>query len=299
MRYQFIQAHQKRWRVALMCRVLQVSVSGFYEWRGRPESNRAKEDKVLLEQIKMFHCGSRATYGAPRIHKDLKKVGRHHGRKRVAKLMRQAGIRGMCKGKFKTTTKSKHSRPVAENLLNQNFQADSVNQKWVSDISYILTFEGWLYLAVIIDLYSRRVVGWAMGDRLTDDLTIQALKMAILRRCATRKPDLSKLVFHSDRGSQYASREFKAQLTKHHITQSMSGKGNCFDNAVAESFFATLKTEEVFPNSHTYLTREIAKTSLFSYMEGFYNRTRRHSTLGFLSPLDFETIHVQNARRVA
>lgn len=283
----------------MMGRVLQVSVSGFYEWRGRPESKRAKEDKVLLEQIKMFHCGSRATYGSPRIHKDLKKVGRHHGRKRVAKLMRRAGIRGICKGKFKTTTKSKHSRRVAENLLRQNFQADSVNQKWVSDITYVLTFEGWLYLAVVIDLYSRRVVGWAMGDRLTDDLTIQALRMAIHRRCMTQKAELSRLVFHSDRGSQYASNEFRAELKKHHITQSMSGKGNCFDNAVAESFFATLKTEEVVPNNHTYLSREMAKTSIFSYMEGFYNRTRKHSTLGYLSPLDFEASYMQNHRSVA
>jgi transposase InsO family protein len=298
-RYQFIQAHQQRWSVALMCKVLEVSSSGYYEWRRRPESKRKVEDRKLVEQIRVFHCGSRATYGSPRIHRDLKKAGYHTGKKRVARLMRQEGIQGKCKAKYKITTKSKDSRPVAPNLLKQEFQADSINQKWVSDITYILTQEGWLYLAVVLDLYSRRVVGWAMSARLTDDLTIRALKMAIYRRTLITKPDLSQLIFHSDRGSQYASYNFRAELHQHNITQSMSGKGNCFDNAVAESFFATLKTEEVIPNGHTYLTRQIAMTSLFSYMEGFYNRTRRHSTLGYLSPLDFEAKEVQNHRRVA
>jgi transposase InsO family protein len=279
--------------------MLEVSRSGFYEWLGRPESNRKVEDRKLVEQIKMFHCGSRATYGSPRIHRDLREAGYRIGKKRVARLMRQEGIRGKCKAKYKTTTKSNPSRPVESNVLKQDFVADTLDHKWVSDITYILTQEGWLYLAVVLDLYSRRVVGWAMSDRLADDLTIQALKMAILRRTTISKPDLSNLIFHSDRGSQYASHAFRAELHKCNITQSMSAKGNCFDNAVAESFFATLKTEEALPNAHTYVSRQIAMASLFSYIEGFYNRTRRHSTLGYLSPLDFEARQVQNDRRVA
>lgn len=299
MRYQFIKTNHKSWGVALMCRVLQVSCSGFYEWRRRPESKRKIEDGKLLEQIKVFHCGSRATYGAPRIHRDLKKAGYNSARKRVARIMREAAIRGKCKRKFKTTTKSKDSRPVSPNLLKQDFKADTPNHKWVSDITYILTYEGWLYLAVVLDLYSKMVVGWAMSERLTDDLTIRAFKMAINRRAIITKPNLEGLIFHSDRGSQYASHQFRAQLKKYQITQSMSGKGNCYDNAVAESFFATLKTEEVIPNSHIYLTRQLAISSLFSYIEGFYNRARRHSALGYLSPLDFEATNHHHERRVA
>jgi len=208
--------------------------------------------------------------------------------------MRQEGIVGKCKRRFRTTTQSKHTRLVAENHLQQEFQATAPNQKWTSDLTCIWTREGWLYLAVILDLYSRAVVGWAISDRMTDDLSLDALKMALRRR---EPPIQNHLLFHSDQGSQYASNDFRAELANYQITQSMSRTGNCCDNAPTESFFATLKTEEVYPS--TYQTRQQAKTAIFSYIEGFYNRTRRHSALGYLSPLDFEHLHQQTIPRVA
>jgi len=248
----------------------------------------------------MFHCGSRMTYGAPRIHRDLKAAGEKVSPKRVARLMKEQGLRGKCKRKFKVTTQQNPKRSVAQNLLQQNFQADTPNQKWVSDITYIITSEGWLYLAVVLDLFSRRVLGWAMSTRMTDDLTLKALQMALMRSRNQSKASIQGLIFHSDKGSQYASNLFQQELQKHHITQSMSGKGNCFDNAAAESFFATLKTEEVKPMGKAgYATRQTAQTAIFSYIETFYNRTRRHSTLGYLSPLDFENQSQHNARQVA
>ncbi len=202
--------------------------------------------------------------------------------------MRSASIRGKTKRKFKTTTTSQHARPEAVNLVEQNFDVATPNTLWASDITYLPTAEGWLYLAVTLDLFSRKVVGWAFSDRLTDDLTLSALTMATRQR-----PDTATLTHHSDGGSQYASRAFRAELRANHIMQSMSGKGNCYDNAVVESFFATLKTEEV-EGAH-YETRQQAKTSIFSYLEGFYNTKRRHSSLGFLSPNDFERVHFARA----
>jgi len=300
MAFAFVKENRGRYPTKLVCEVLGVSEGGYYHWRKRPKSSRAIRDEDLSCKIEVFHCGSRATYGAPRIHKDLKASGEKVSRKRVARLMKQQGLRGKCKRRFKVTTKSNPKRVAVQNLLQQNFRTDEPNQKWASDITYVPTREGWLYLAVVLDLFSRKVVGWAMNSRMTDDLTLKALKMALLRRSTHSKANYSGLIFHSDKGSQYGSAAFKSVLDKHFITQSMSGKGNCFDNAVSESFFATLKTEEVKPRGRGgYHTRQQAMTALFDYIETFYNRTRRHSTLGFLSPLDFENLNQHNARQVA
>jgi len=287
-RYAFIKEHRSTWAVSAMAQVLGVSLSGLYDWLKRGKSKRAGEDEVLTEKIVMFHCGSRCTYGSPRIHKDLRAAGHQVGRKRVARLMRAAGLRGKTKRKFKTTTNSQHQRPKAENLVKQNFAVADSNTLWASDLTYISTAEGWLYLAVTLDLFSRKVVGWAFSERLTDELTLSALGMAKQQRSESES-----LLHHSDQGSQYASYAFRAELNANNITQSMSGKGNCYDNAVVESFFATLKTEEV--EDADYQTRQQAKTGIFSYLEGFYNTKRRHSSLGYLSPNDFERVHFTKA----
>ncbi len=276
--------HRSCWAVGLMAEVLAVSVSGFYDWLKRPQSRRTQEDKALTETIMMVHCGSRCTYGSPRIHEDLRAAGHRVGRKRVARLMKLAGIQGKTKRPYKTTTVSKHRRPKAENLVQQNFDVAGLDILWASDISYIPTAEGWLYLAVTLDLFSRKVIGWAFSDRLTDDLALAALEMSTQQR-----PTPAKLIHHSDQGVQYASSAFRNKLNAHRIQQSMSDKGNCYDNAVVESFFATLKSEEV--EGAGYETRQQAKTSLFSYLEGFYNTKRRHSSLSYLSPNDFERVH--------
>jgi transposase InsO family protein len=232
-------------------------------------------------EIKESHKDSRGTYGSPRITKDLQAMGTQCSENRVARLMKNNGIVGKAKKKFKATTNSKHNLAVAENLLKQNFAAQNPNTIWVSDITYIWTLEGWLYLAVILDLYSRQVVGWAMSDRLTSDFVIKALYQAIGRR----NPG-SCCIFHSDRGVQYASADFRDVLNSHGFIQSMSRKGNCYDNAVAESFFHTLKTEHVY--DYRYDTRAEARQSIFDYIEIFYNRQRRHSALGYRSPISFE-----------
>ncbi len=288
MKYAFIKEHRAKWAVSVMAEMLTVSVSGFYAWLNRPRSRRAQDDEVLTEEIVKFHCGSRFTYGSPRIHKDLKAAGHDVGRKRVARLMRNAGLRGKTKRKFKATTISQHQRPKAKNLVKQNFAVADPNTLWASDITYVPTAEGWLYLAVTLDLFSRKVVGWAFSDRLTDGLTLAALEMAMRQR-----PNLATLTHHSDQGSQYASNAFRAKLNAGSIRQSMSGRGHCYDNAVVESFFATLKTEEV--EDAYYKTPQQAKTSIFSYIEGFYNAKRRHSSLGFLSPNNFERVHFAKA----
>jgi putative transposase len=285
MRYAFIKEHRQQWRIALMCKVLDVAVSGFYHWLNRPISKRSQDNKRLTEQIVMFHCGSRCTYGSPRIHKDLKAAGYSVSENRVARLMKQKGIQGRAKRKFKTTTTSKHQRPRVENLVKQNFTMKEPNKLWVSDITYIATLEGWLYLAVILDVFSRKVIGWAFSDRLTDDIVLVALCMAKQQRQTT-----TGLIHHSDQGSQYASANFQGSLKHDDIIQSMSGRGNCYDNALAESFFATLKTEEA--DGVPYATRQLAKTSIFSYIETFYNSKRRHSSLDYLSPNDFERVYL-------
>jgi transposase InsO family protein len=264
-----------------MCLVIGASRSGYYGWKRQPQSKRQKDNEKILMEIRESHKNSQKAYGSPRITEDLQAKGTKCSENRVARLMRVNGIVAKTVKKFKATTNSKHDLPVAENLLKQNFVAEKPNTVWVSDITYIWTLEGWLYLAVILDLYSRQVVGWAMSDRLTSDFVIKALYQAIGRR----NPG-SCYIFHSDRGVQYASSDFRDVLNGHGFIQSMSRKGNCYDNADAESFFHTLKIEHVY--DYRYETRADARQSIFEYIEMFYNRQRRHSALGYRSPVSFE-----------
>ena len=281
MKYWFIDQHCSTHGVQKMCRVIEASRSGYYRWKIQPQSKRQKENEKILVEIKEAHKNSRKTYGSPRIAEELRSNGTTCSKKRVARLMKIHGIVGKAKKKFKATTNSNHTLPVAENLLNQNFAAEKPNTVWVSDITYIPTREGWLYLAVILDLYSRQVVGWAMSDRLTSGFVVRALYQAIGRRHPA-----SGCILHSDRGVQYASTDFRDVLSAYGFIQSMSRKGNCYDNAVAESFFHTLKTEHVY--DYQYETRAEARQSIFEYIEMFYNRQRRHSALGYRSPVSFE-----------
>jgi len=285
MRYQLVYDHSGQYPVRQMCRVLKVSPSAYYAWLGRPESRRVREDRRLLVEIKAIHQAKRETYGSPRMHAELEAQGLRLGEKRVARLMRDNNIRAKQKKKFRVTTDSKHAYPVAPNLLERNFQAAAPNQKWVADISYIHTDEGWLYLAVILDLYSRIVVGWSMAGRMTRRLVLNALDMAVGRR----RPGPG-LTHHSDRGSQYACGDYQKALIAQGMLCSMSRKGDCWDNAAMESFFHTLKTELV--HHRKYLTRWQAKADIFEYIEVFYNRSRRHSTLGYLTPEEYEMIQM-------
>ena len=283
MRYRFVRDNAVEFPVSAICRVIEVSRSGYYRWFARPYSRRRLDDDRLLVEIRVEFAASRETYGRDRMHKALKDKGISCGRKRVERLMKEGGLHPKQAKKFKVTTDSKHTFPVAENILNRDFTADKPNVKWTTDITYIRTREGWLYLAVVIDLYSRFVVGWAMSERITRELVMDALKMAIWQR----KPGRG-LLHHSDRGVQYASNDYQALLTIHGFVCSMSRKGDCWDNAVAESFFHTLKTELV--HHQDYETRREAKQEIFEFMEVFYNRRRLHSSLGYKSPAEFERI---------
>lgn len=284
MKYQFITDHREEFEITVMCRVLAVSRSGYYAWRKRPTSARKMADQELSQQIKEIHQQSRQTYGSPRIQAELAENGVNCGQKRVARLMRQEELWAKQSRKFRvTTTDSAHPYPVAPNLLDQDFSASRPNEKWLTDITYIPTAEGWLYLAVVMDLYSRRIVGWAMRDSLERHLVIAALQMAL----KMRQPPPG-LLHHSDRGSQYASDDYQALLTHHQICCSMSRTSNCYDNAPMESFFGTLKTEWVH-HCH-YQTKAEAKTDIFEYIEVFYNRVRRHSALSYQSPVNFEKL---------
>ena len=285
MRYQFVRDHCGQFPVQRMCRVLEVSPSAYYAWRVRPESRRVREDRRLLVEFKAIHQAKREVYGSPRIHAELKALGLRLGEKRVARLMRVGGIRAKQKRKFKVTTDSRHSHPVAPNLLERDFEARAPNTKWVADITYIPTREGWLYLAAVLDLYSRIIVGWSMDGRMTRKLVLDALGMAVGRR----RPGPG-LLHHSDRGSQYACGDYREALTAHGMVCSMSRKGDCWDNAPMESFFHTLKTEMV--NHRDYRTRGEAKADIFEYIEVFYNRSRRHSALGLIAPADYEMINL-------
>lgn len=264
-----------------MGRVLQVSVSGYYAWRKRPPSARAQTNAVLVEGIRRVHAASRQTYGSPRIHAALRQQGIICNHKRVERLMRFHDIRGRDRRKgHPVTTQSRHAYPVAANILQRDFTADTPNRKWLGDISYIDTAEGFLYLASLEDVFSRKIVGWAMDEQMETRLVEQALRMALVRR----QPG-EGLLHHSDQGSQYASDAYRALLEAQHITVSMSATGNCYDNAMKESFFATLKTECA---SRPFASRAQARTAIFEYIEVFYNRQRLHSALGYLSPEQFE-----------
>jgi len=278
MRFRQIEDQRDNWPVRVMCNALSVSPSGYYAWRSRPESLRKSANRVLLDDIQRVHALHRERYGAPRIHAALRAEGQTVGRKRIERMMRHHGIRARAPRRYRVcTTDSKHSLPVAPNLLDQNFVADRANQVWLADITYIPTAEGWLYLAVILDLFTRKVVGWAMRDHMRAELTIAALTMAIQRR----RPRAG-LIHHSDRGSQYAAGDYRDILRAAAIIRSMSRKGNCWDNAPMESFFGTLKTELVHQSE--YLDRDAARRDLFAYIEGYYNRQRIHSAIGYITP---------------
>jgi transposase InsO family protein len=280
-KFEFIEAEKASFPIAFMCAQLEVTTSGFYAWRKRPPSARALADDALLKEIRAIHAESQQRYGSPRVHRELAAKGIHASKHRIARLMRENGLRGKRRRKFRHTTDSAHAMPVAPNTLARDFTADAPNEVWVTDITYIPTGEGWLYLAAILDLYSRRVVGWSMSKRITRQLTLDALSMAL----AARTPSAG-LLHHSDRGSQYASADYRTALDDAGIECSMSRKGNCWDNAVAESFFATLKTELV--HDANWRTRAEARSAIFHYVEVFYNRRRRHSSIGYVSPEEFE-----------
>jgi len=281
MKYRFIEMHQKMYPVGQQCCALGVSRSGYYAWRERRKKGEDDARRALIEHIRRIHKKSRRTYGSPRIHAELRAEGVVCNRKRVARLMRLEGIQGRRKRRKAATTNSKHPYPVAPNLLNREFEAEAPNEKWVADITYIPTREGWLYLAAVLDLYSRKIVGWSMSHQVTADLIEDALRMALYER----QPDPG-LLHHSDRGSQYASEQIRRILSANHIQVSMSRTANCYDNAVMESFFSTLKCEWV--HHQDYKTRTEACRDIFEYIAGFYNTIRRHSTLGYVSPNQFE-----------
>lgn len=272
--------HKKEFSIEKMAQMLNVSRSGYYEFLLNGESVREAKNKKLKEKIKNIHEKSRKVYGSPRVHHELKKQGEKVSRKRVARLMREEGIQAKMRKKWKKTTTIDEKLEASPNYLNQKFIVAEPNKVWVSDITYVRTEEGWLYLAIVMDLFSRKIVGLSMGDRLETELVSQALRQGLTHR------GVNELVHHSDRGCQYTSKEFKELTAKHGIKLSMSSKGNCYDNAVAESFFHTLKTEHT--NFHRYRIREEAKGSIFEYIEVFYNRQRSHSTTGYLSPEEFE-----------
>lgn len=279
----FIRDHRHEFRVWLMCRVLGVSRSGYYAWLGRPESERSQADRRLVSQIRLAHQRSRRSYGSPRITDELIAAGALCGRHRVARLMRVHGIKAKTVKRFRVTTDSQHRYPVAPNLLNRAFTATRPNQVWLADITYIPTAEGWLYLAVVLDLYSRLIVGWAMSDRINGALTLTALRQAL----AKRQPSPG-LIHHSDRGKQYAAGDYQKLLRDHGAIGSMSRKGDCWDNAPCESFFGTFKQELVY--QERFATRDEAKAKIFEYIEVFYNRQRRHSATGSHSPAEFERL---------
>jgi len=279
--------------VRLLCRVLCVARSGYYAWRRRPESRRAQEDRALLAKLQVSFRLNREVYGSPRLHHEIKDQGFKVGRNRIARLMRENGLVATRPKRFRKTTDSSHQQPIAENVLDGSFDVPGPNRAWVTDITYIRTWEGWLYLAVIIDLFSRRVVGWSMADHMRMELVLNALNMALGERVVQK----GNLVHHSDRGSQYASEKYRETLKQHGIVCSMSRKGNCWDNAVAESFFATLKKELMDRDS--WPTRKIAKSAVHEYITMFYNLHRRHSYLGYLSPVEYEISSNRNALATA
>jgi putative transposase len=280
-KFAFIAVEKASFPVVVLCRILGVSRSGFYAWDDRVPSARSLEDARLRVHVAAIYERGRKVVGAPSIHAQLRADGFTVSRKRVARLMRELGLRSLRKRRFKATTDSNHALPVAENVLDRQFEVDAPNVAWVTDITYVWTSEGWLYLAAILDLFSRRVVGFAMSDKIDRALVLDALRLAAGRRVPN-----AGLVHHSDRGSQYASNDYQTALDALGVVCSMSRKGNCWDNAVAESFFATLKTELVY--QRRFATRREAREAIFDFIEVFYNRERRHSSLGYVSPVEYE-----------
>ncbi len=287
--YTFIETQKANHRVSVMCRTLRISKSGFYSWRDRVPSARAKSDAALSEKIVRIHRNSRETYGAPRIHFELRTLGVRCGRKRVARLMREDGLFG-CGGrrrKVRTTLRSQTERtPPAPDLAKRNFTPEAPNNLWVADITYVRTWEGWLYLAFVLDTYSRKVVGWSMTNNLRTELVLDALNMAIYNR----RPQPG-LIHHSDRGSQYTSVEFGSRLKEAGLSPSMGSVADAYDNSMAESFVSTLKRELI--HRHSWPSRQMVQTAIFEYIEGFYNTRRRHSALGNLSPSKYEEVRLR------
>jgi putative transposase len=281
-RFGFIRQQKKAFPVALLCRVMGVSRSGYYKYEKRDEDEERKmRDLELIRKIRTIQKRAKGSYGARRMSRQLRKEGYPVGRYQAASLMKKAGAEFRARKKFRRTTDSRHNRPVAKNLLNRQFEVDQPDRVWCADITYVWTMQGWLYLAVILDLFSRKVVGWAMSTRINAQLTVDALRMAYWRR----KPPPG-LLHHSDRGSQYASKAYQKELKNHKMICSMSRKGNCWDNAVAESFFRSLKTERI--DDTLYITRNEARADTVDYIEMFYNSHRLHSSLGYECPNDFE-----------
>lgn len=283
MRYRFIDAEKANYPVVVLCRVLKVSRSGYYSWAARGPSSREQANVALLAKVRAIHKQSRGVYGSPRIFEALRAQGMKVSENRVARLMRVHDIRSCHRRVYRVTTNSKHSYPIAPNLVDRHFEASGPNQLWASDITYIPTCEGWLYLAVVLDLFSRRVIGWSMSKRLQSNLTEAALELALSQRQAT-----GNLLHHSDRGVQYAAKSYQEKLSAFDITCSMSRKGDCWDNAVVESFFKSLKVECV--NRYKFRTREEARRVIFDYIEVFYNRQRLHSYLGYRTPAEYEAM---------
>jgi putative transposase len=283
-KYSFIEAHRPFWPLFRMCRLLGVSKAGYADWRLRPESRRAGENRGLTAKIRVIHEESRKTYGSPRVHRMLVEQGTPISTNRVARLMRDAAIQVKPKARFVITTDSDHDQPIAPDLLHQDFSAPAADTRWVTDITYIPTGEGWLYLAGLMDLYSRRIVGWAMQATMDCSLVLSALGMAVGHRHPA-----AGLIHHSDRGSQYASAAYRQALTDYGMVASMSRKACCYDNAAMESFWHTLKVELI--HRRTFQTRKEAIHVIFEYLEVFYNRVRKHSTIGYVSPVEFEQQH--------
>ena len=281
MTFGFIEAEKASFPISRMCRALGVSQSGFFAWQERPACLRQQQDMVYLAHIRTTFALSNGTYGSPRMHRDLVDEGHEIGRHRTARLMRENRLIARQKRRFKRTTDSEHAWPVAPNLVAQDFTADGPDRKWGADISCIWTAEGWLYLAVVLDLFSRRVVGRATSDRLKRDLAVEALRRALVARNPA-----PGLVHHSDRGSQYCSVDYQALLRKRGILISMSGRGNCYDNSMVETFFKTIKSELIWPVA--WQSRQQAEIAVARYIDGFHNPVRRHSSLGFQSPIAFE-----------
>lgn len=284
MKYTFIDQHQSQFKISSMCRVLRVHRSGYYAWKAAPLSQRALEDQQLLVEIRQSYEDSYGIYGSPRIHRDLREAGHRCGVKRVARLMSQAKIKSM-RGYRRPRHVSGRPSIAAPNRLQQQFTTNQADAAWVTDITYVRTYEGWLYLAVVIDLFSRTVVGWSMKPTMATEIVLDALLMAVWRR-KPRQP----VIIHSDQGSQFASDDFARWCKDNLLIPSMSRRGNCYDNAVAESFFSSLKKERI--KRKIYSTREEAKSEIFEYIEVFYNRKRRHSHLNQLSPMEFEKLQM-------